>query len=82
MQEVLRRGIDSGRGIAWRSDDSLALRVFLGIELTNGTPDGSSLSKILDPIDLETRREVFACVLRRGDRTTTGAIRAIRRPRS
>src|ERR1700747_2684656 len=32
-------GIDSERGIAWRAADSLALRAFLGYELSQTTPD-------------------------------------------
>ena len=31
-------GIDSERGIAWRAADSLALRSFLGLELSEVTP--------------------------------------------
>ena len=38
-------GIDSERGIAWRSADSLALREFLGFELDQNPPDHSSLSR-------------------------------------
>ena len=37
-------GIDSERGIAWRCADSLSLREFLGIGLTDGVPDHSSVS--------------------------------------
>jgi transposase len=32
-------GLGSERGIAWRTADSLALRSFLGFELTQATPD-------------------------------------------
>ena len=32
-------GIDSERGIGWRASDSLALRRFLGYELSQPTPD-------------------------------------------
>ena len=31
-------GIDSQRGIAWRCADSMALRAFLGVELSDRTP--------------------------------------------
>ena len=31
-------GLDSQRGIAWRCADSLALRAFLGVGLTEATP--------------------------------------------
>src|SRR3979411_2749811 len=37
-------GIDSGRGIAWRTFDSLALRSFLGFDLSEATPDPSPFS--------------------------------------
>ena len=36
-------GIDSERGIAWRSDDSRTLRDFLGYGVKEATPDHSSL---------------------------------------
>jgi transposase len=57
-------GIDSERGIAWRSADSLALRAFLGCGPTDSTPDHSSLSVIRNRIDLETHQEVFSWVLK------------------
>lgn len=56
-------GIDSERGIAWRVADSLALRRFLGYELTKSTPDHSSLSRARHRIDLETHLEIFQWVL-------------------
>lgn len=57
-------GIDSERGIAWRCADSLGLRAFLGYELTERTPEHSSLSKIRSRIDIETHREIFQWVLK------------------
>src|SRR3954453_3091895 len=36
-------GIDSERGISWRSTDSLALRDFLGVELDAVPPDHSTI---------------------------------------
>jgi transposase len=56
-------GIEGERGIAWRVADSLALRRFLGIALTEGTPDHSTLSRTRRLIDLETHEQVFAWVL-------------------
>lgn len=59
-------GIDSERGIAWRVADSLALRAFLGFELTQATPDHSTISRTRRLIDRETHEEVFTwavCVL-------------------
>jgi len=56
-------GIEGERGIAWRVADSLALRRFLGIGLTESTPDHSTLSRTRRLIDLETHRQVFSWVL-------------------
>jgi len=44
-------GIDSERGIAWRSADSLGLRGFLGYGLDRATPDHSTLSGTCAPPD-------------------------------
>jgi transposase len=56
-------GIDSERGIAWRTADSLALRSFLGFELSETTPDHSTISRTRRLIDVETHRKVFLWVL-------------------
>lgn len=56
-------GIDSQRGIAWRCRDSLSLRQFLGLSLTDSVPDHSSLTRIRDRLPLEVTHEVFAFVL-------------------
>ena len=56
-------GIEAERGIAWRVADSLGLRRFLGIALTEATPDHSTLSRTRRLIDLETHKQVFAWVL-------------------
>jgi len=56
-------GIDSERGIAWRLADSLALRQFVRIGLTERTPDHSTISRTRRLIDLETHRAVFVWVL-------------------
>ena len=56
-------GIDSERGIAWRVADSMALRRFLGYDLTDQTTDHSTLSRNRRLIDLETHEEVFVWVL-------------------
>ena len=56
-------GIDSERGIAWRVADSMALRQFLGYELTEGTPDHSSVSRTRRLMSLETHHKVFQWVL-------------------
>jgi transposase len=57
-------GIDSERGIAWRCADSLGLREFLGYDLSESTPDHSSLSVIRRRLDLDAHREVFRWVLK------------------
>ena len=57
-------GIDSERGMAWRANDSLALRRFLRVGLEESAPDHSTISRTRRLIDLETHREVFAWVLR------------------
>jgi transposase len=55
-------GIDSERGIAWRVSDSMALRGFLGYQLTDQTADHSTLSRNRRLIDIETHRDVFQWV--------------------
>jgi len=57
-------GIDSERGIAWRLADSLALRRFVGIGLTEDTPDHSTISRTRRRIDVETHQAVFGWVLK------------------
>ena len=57
-------GIGSQRGIAWRCADSLALRVFLGLTLSERTPDHSTVSRTRRLIDLETHVEIFSFVLK------------------
>ena len=56
-------GIDSERGIAWRADDSLALRRFLGVGLDEDVPDHSTISRTRRLIDVETHQAVFGWVL-------------------
>lgn len=56
-------GIDSERGIAWRTADSLALRKFLGYGLNEAPPDHSTISRTRRLIDVETHQEVFTWVL-------------------
>lgn len=55
-------GIDSERGIAWRATDSLAIRSFLGLGVTDDTPDHSTISRTRRLIAVETHREVFTWV--------------------
>ena len=56
-------GIDSERGIAWRTADSLALRGFLGLGLDEVTPEHSTISRTRRLIDVETHRAVFTWIL-------------------
>ncbi|MFM8582271.1 MAG: transposase [Planctomycetaceae bacterium] len=56
-------GIGSQRGIAWRCSDSLSLRKFLGLPLTQDSPDHSSLTVIRDRLPLEVHDQVFTWVL-------------------
>jgi transposase len=58
-------GLDSERGIAWRAADSLTLRDFLGLTLSEAPPDHSTISRTRRLIDVETHRAVFTWVLER-----------------
>jgi len=55
--------LESERGIAWRCQDSLSLRGFLGYRISEDTPDHSSLSRIRGRLSLEVHQEVFGWVL-------------------
>ena len=61
----LFRGAVVGAGIAWRVADSLSLRSFLDLELTEAAPDHSTLSRTRRRIDVETHEAVFTWVLER-----------------
>ena len=56
-------GLESQRAIAWRCADSLSLRAFLGIALSEGTPDHSSMTKTRQRLAEEVFWKVFAFVL-------------------
>jgi len=56
-------GIGSERGIAWRVADSLSLRLFLGLRLSDKTPDHSSLSIIRRRLTPEAHQRVFQFIL-------------------
>lgn len=58
-------GLDSELGIAWRCEDSLSLREFLSYDLSEHTPDHSTLSRIRQRIDAETHQEIFTWALKR-----------------
>ncbi len=57
-------GLDSERGIAWRCADSLSLRHFLGFDMSEDTPNHSSLCRIRQRLDVEVHQEVFGFVLK------------------
>lgn len=57
-------GLDSERGIAWRTADSLSLREFLGFGLEQKTPDHSTLSRTRRLYWVETHKAVFKWVLK------------------
>src|SRR4029450_11054599 len=63
-------GVSSGRGMAWRASDSLAIRSFLGLEVDEAAPDHSTISRTRRLIDLETHQRVFTWVC--GQRRTAG----------
>ena len=56
-------GIHSQRGIAWRCSDSLSLRRFLLLKLTEESPDHSSLTRIRERLPKEAYDQVFTFVL-------------------
>ncbi len=56
--------IGSERGIASRCEDSISIRRFLHYDITESTPDHSSLSVIRDRLPLEVFHEVFGFSLR------------------
>ena len=56
-------GIESERGICWRCADSLSLREFLGLGLTDRIADHSTLSRIRSRLPDHVYSEVFQLVL-------------------
>jgi transposase len=56
-------GIGSQRGIAWRCSDSRSLAEFLGVPLTESTPDHSSLTRTHQRLPLKVHERVFQFVL-------------------
>jgi len=56
-------GIASYRGIAWRCADSLALRRFLSIPITESTPDHSTLSHLRQRLPQAVHEQVMGILL-------------------
>ena len=57
-------GIDSERSIAWRAADSLSFRKFLGYDLSEPTPDHSTVSRTRRLYSPETHAAVMQWVLK------------------
>lgn len=57
-------GIDSERGIEWKCSDSLALRDFLKLKVSDHVPDHSTLSTTRKRLPLEIHQEIFSWVLK------------------
>jgi transposase len=55
--------IASERGIAERCSDSISIRFFLGYDLTEATPDHSTLSLIRGRLSEDTYQQVFLLIL-------------------
>ena len=56
-------GIESERGIEWRCADSMSLRAFLGLNLTERVPDHSTLSRMRQRLPLEVHQQAFVLIL-------------------
>jgi transposase len=56
-------GIDSQRGIAWRCADSLGLRAFLGLGITEATPTHPSMTNARQRLPERVYDKVFVFVL-------------------
>lgn len=56
-------GIESERGIEWRCADSMSLREFLGVQLTQRVPDHSTLSRMRTRLPLEVHQQAFVLIL-------------------
>lgn len=57
-------GIDSERGIAWRAADSLSFRKFLGFDLSEQTPDHTTVSRTRRLYSVQTHGAVMKWVLK------------------
>ncbi len=58
-------GLGSERAMAWRLQDSLSLRAWLGFAPTDPVPSHSTLSRTRRRLSLKAHRQVFAFVLAR-----------------
>lgn len=56
-------GLAAQRAIAWKCADSFSVRSFLGLEVTEESPDHSSLTRIRQRLPLEVHLQAFQWVL-------------------
>ena len=56
-------GIESERGLEWRCADSMSLRAFLGLALTERVPDHSTLSRMRQRLPLDVHQRAFGLIL-------------------
>jgi transposase len=56
-------GLTAQRAIAWKCADSLSVRMFIGLEVTEAAPDHSSLTRIRQRLPLEVHLQAFQWVL-------------------
>lgn len=56
-------GIESERGLEWRCADSMSLREFLGLAITERVPDHSTLSRMRQRLPLEVHQSAFGLIL-------------------
>lgn len=56
-------GLSAQRAIAWKCADSLSIRTFLGLEVSQAAPEHSSLTRIRKRLPLEVHVRAFALVL-------------------
>jgi len=56
-------GIEAERGLEWRCADSLSLREFLSIPLTERVPDHSTLSRLRQRLPLAVHQRAFGLIL-------------------
>ena len=56
-------GLGAQRAIAWKCADSLSVRAFVGVEISESAPDHSSLTRIRQRLPLEIHLQVFQLVL-------------------
>ena len=56
-------GLSAQRAIAWKCSDSLSVREFLGLQVSEAAPDHSSLTRIRKRLPLEVHAQAFTIML-------------------